>query len=209
MLSDTDKLLLISLRHSMLNCKKEKIYQKPKDLIKSFYEEHYNKMSLAFKKYFEIRVLLIAGANSVIYRRYIHSQAYSVLNKEILNVILGQDSCKNCGKKIQYIVKENQSFLSILKLHRIFCSSFCSSAYNARQYWNKLKSNKEQYEERMKKIRNTMICRYGAPTTLQSKELLLKVQKTNIDRYGGLSPAKSKDIAKKISNALKGRSYAK
>lgn len=209
MLSNIDKVLLIDLRNKILSCKKEKIQQKPKDLVKGFYEEHYSKMSSAFKKYFEIRILLTAGLNSVIYKRYIQSQTYLALNKEILDVILMQDSCKNCGKKIQYAIKENQSFLSILKLHKVFCSNFCLSSYTGKQYWKKLKSNKKLYEDHMKKIRNTMISKYGAPTTLQSKELLSKVQKTNIAKYGGLSPTKSKDIAKKISNSLKGRNYAK
>ena len=208
MLSSFDKKLLQFLRKRVLL--KQDLHKNPlintRDLFKQVYEKYYAKMSLDFKKYFEIRVLTY-NTNKVIYKRYVRSQTYQVIHKEVLNELYKNDFCKKCKIKLQYNIDTAKSFVFLVKYFHQYCSDLCRASHLGTRYWDKLKKDKELYESRMSKIRNTMILRYGAPTTLQSSTLKSKVQATNLSRYGGLSPAKSKDVAKKISQALKGKYY--
>ena len=57
-------------------------------------------------------------------------------------------------------------------------------------------------QETKDKVRNTMIERYGAPTTFQSEVLYKKAKDTMRERYGVEHPLQSKEIKEKIKNTV-------
>lgn len=166
--------------------------------------EKYNKyLSPAFRKFLKIRGLL--SPQYIIYKRYIESIHYQTLVKEIELEASKYRKCIVCGKAILIHENEGKSNLSFIFSKKLTCSCSCLGKYGAKKYHTEKTRQKE--EERLKKIHNTMIKKYGAPTTLQCPLLKAKVQKTNQERYGCISPASNKEVAKKISNKLKGKKH--
>ena len=148
---------------------------KQRDLIEKVIYQCRGRVSDALLKFLKIRCLL--NPNYIIYKRYVKSIQYKNLLDEVLNVVANSHCCLTCKKPIR--PNDNaQSGLSLFRVKQQYCSRNCASVALGKKAWELLYKDKEKYKKRMKRIRATMIKRYGAPTTLQSKALKEKALKT-------------------------------
>ena len=85
-----------------------------------------------------------------------------------------EGSCLECQKETK--------FKNSRKGYNKFCSLSCSAKYEHRNF------SISQKKSRLKKIKKTMLERYGVENSLQSKEIRKKIEETNLKKYGERYP---------------------
>ena len=126
-------------------------------------------------------------------RHYPESAVYKLLDSaggktlgESAYILLhGRSSCKICAK--------NTPFRGVKHGFAPYCSRACVGKDKEYQLSLALKREK------------TMLERYGARTTLESKILKQKVQSTNLERFGNISAAASTEVREKIKTTVQER----
>jgi len=103
-------------------------------------------------------------------------------------------SCDDCGIES---LKTYQSYNKILrKNNKIVCKK-CSLQY---------RENPFAKEDVQKKIKLTLLKKYGVDNPLKNKDIQKKKNDTMIDKYGVISPLKNEQIKEKASQKIKNRS---
>ena len=147
----------------------------------------------------------------------------SNLIKQDFNVVLTHLSqihkCSECGKPLNYDYVRNEhkytekSYRSLLSIALpTVCSLKCKHTLvkkAVKKHFDAIgeKKKEEHYKKVTQKAQATMLKRYGAPTTLQSKVLREKVKNTVIQRYGVDHVSKSTAIVRKGHETFKRRYY--
>ena len=175
MLSAYDKQFLKALHKKLINMSNRRKIKKD---IKIIFMRHRDDLSNHLQKFMLIRVLTYH--KSKIFIHYTQSIYYNELMKEILKTIAPH--CKNCDKLI--IPEDKLTSISFLWFNKRCCNKQCTSEYGNKTFWEKAKKNPQLAKNRLQKIQATMLKRYGATTTLASKELNKKVWETRKKLYG-------------------------
>jgi len=136
-------------------------------------------------------------------KNYYLNLGYDVSQNEILVKIkdLPENSsikiacaCDDCGIES---LKTYQSYNKILrKNNKIVCKK-CSLQY---------RENPFAKEDVQKKIKLTLLKKYGVDNPLKNKDIQKKKNDTMIDKYGVISPLKNEQIKEKASQKIKNRS---
>ena len=101
--------------------------------------------------------------------------------------------CEVCGKEFQTTCKHAKRCSTV----HIFTCPKCNETVEYKGVTPFKMCKQCNAKLGAKKRKQTMLKRYGAETTMQSKQLRAKMEKTLMDRYGVNNPMKSKDYQEK------------
>ena len=101
--------------------------------------------------------------------------------------------CEVCGKEFQTTCKHAKRCSTV----HIFTCPNCNQTVEYKGVTPFKMCKKCTSKAAAQKRKETMIKRYGAPTTLQCKELREKGQKTLLDKYGVDNPMKAESVQNK------------
>ena len=191
---------VIDLHNLRENCK-NKYYNERRSLIKAFIKKYKKEFPELCRYLYYVEYTYCKDIKR---RKYKKSNTYIKDRLISYGVLYRGIPCKNCGKQSIVLSIPRMGILSA-PLHT-YCSVECRRAYSSKLGVRALSNLPlEKKREITRKMKQTMLKRYGATGTLGSKILYKKFQKTLQERYGVDFCSQNEDIKNRAALTFKKR----